>query len=112
MKNVVLGSVVFMASLSLGGVASACDMHGGGFGAFGMGNANWQSYTPMASKTDPAFADQTVVPLEKSKPSFSNAANMAALKAKARMAKKKQDKPAKMSDDKAVVKKATLDADG
>ena len=66
----------------------------------------------MASKTDPAFADQTVVPLEKSKPSFSNAANMAALKAKARMAKKKQDKPAKMSDDKAVVKKAALDADG
>ena len=115
MKNVVLGSVLMLSTLSLGGVASACDMHGGGFGAFGMGNANWQTYNPKASTFDPAYQDNVLVSpmdgkvlsLEKAKPSFSNAANMAALKAKARMAKKSQEKPA----DKAVVKKASLDTD-
>jgi len=114
MKNIVLGSVVVLSSLSLGGVAYACDMHGGGFG-FGMKNANWSTYNPRASKFDPSYEyeDRKLVSpiLEKSKPSFSNVANIAALKAKARLAKKSQDTPADKSDEKAIVKKASLDAD-
>jgi len=119
MKNIVLSSAFILSSLSLGEVAYACDMHGGGFGAFGMGNANWQTFNPKASTFDPAYRDNVVIsPMdgkelsqEKSKPSFSNAANIAALRAKARLAKKTQDTSAHKSDEKAVVKKASLNAD-
>ena len=103
MKNVVLASSVFLASFSMGGVVYACDMHGGGFSGYGMRNAPWQSYNPQVSTTDPALAQDDLktsipaVPPKKAKPSFSNAANNAATKAKARLAKKaisdKTDKP-------------------
>ena len=100
MKNVVLASSIIIASLSMGGMASACDMHGGGgYGGFGMRNAQWQAYSPRVSFTDPAFSEDSLesplpaqdVPPAKAKPSFSNAANMASFKAKARVAKKKVD---------------------
>lgn len=98
MKNIVLASSIILASLSMGAMAFACDMHGGGgYGGFGMGNAQWQSYSPKVSTTDPALFDDgletpmpsKIVPPAKAKPSFSNAANMASFKAKARVAKKK-----------------------
>lgn len=100
MKNVVLASSIIIASLSMGGTAIACDMHGGaGYGGFGMRNAQWQSYSPKVSITDPAFSEDGLespmpshgVPPAKAKPSFSNAANMASFKAKARVTKKKVD---------------------
>lgn len=97
----------------------ACDMHGGGFG-FGNPNANWQSYSPRTSTTDPAFLGQTgddaylitPVPAEKPRPSFSNAANRASLIAKARHAKKIKEDKSKPTEDKPIKKAAlVLDAD-
>ncbi|MEP1230717.1 MAG: hypothetical protein ABJG88_08585 [Litorimonas sp.] len=96
MKNVILSSSIILASLSIGEMAFACDRHGAGYGGFGMGNAQWQSYSPKVSITDPAFYEDELtsavtnksVPPVKAKPSFSNAANMASAKAKARVVKK------------------------
>jgi len=118
MKNVLLGTAFILTSLSFGSIAYACDMHGGGGFGFGMKNANWQSYSPRASTIDPAFADvdgmtpmgADIVPQEKAKPSFANAAGLAAMKAKSRMAKKNQDKPSEGSK-KALVKEVALNAD-
>lgn len=99
--------------------AMACDMHGGGFG-FGNPNANWQSYSPRTSTTDPAFLGQsddeayliTPVPAEKPRPSFSNAANRASLIAKARHAKKIKEDKSKPAEEKPIKKAAlVLDAD-
>jgi len=115
MKNIILPSIVTLAALSIGSASYACDMHGaGGYGSFGMKFANWQSYEPRVSTTDPAFEEDfltsiptDMVPQAKAKPSFSNAATMAAFKAKSRLAKKEDD--AKPSE-KNVVKKAELNA--
>ncbi|WP_154813632.1 hypothetical protein [Hellea balneolensis] len=95
MKKSILASSILLASLALSGAANACDMHGGGFG-FGMRNAPWQTYTPKVSTTDPALMQDDKlsklatdkVPLIKPRPSFSNAANLAAMKAKAKLASK------------------------
>ena len=121
MKNAALASVIILSTLSLGGVSYACDMHGGGFGAFGLGNANWQTFNPRASKFDPTYEiqekelvspfDKKTATIEKARPSFSNAANMAALRAKARLAKKSKDDVAEKSGEEAIVKKASLDTD-
>jgi len=64
---------------------------------------------------DPAYGyedNQLISPIdkanliqEKSKPSFSNAANIAALRAKARLAKKTQGTATDKSDKKEIVKK-------
>ncbi len=94
--------------------ASACDMHGGGFG-FGNPTANWQSYNPRSYTTDPALLGLKdieasaikPIPPQKTRPSFSNAANRAALIAKSRVAQKAKDKAVKASKDEAV-KKAAL----
>ena len=100
MKKIILKSTVIVSAFSIGGLAYACDMHGGGFGGFGLRNAPWQPYNPQVSTTDPDFAETEnltpkPVPPAKSKPSFSNAANMAARKAKARRARKKIDETSK-----------------
>ena len=107
MKNVVLASSIIFGSLSMGGVAYACDMHGGGFSGY-MRNAPWQSYNPQVSTTDPVFTQDSLkestpaLPPKKAKPSFSNAANNAANKAKARLAKKANNE--KTNED-AIIKK-------
>ena len=102
-----LSSCVVLATLSIGSAAFACDRHGGTYGGFGMSNAPWQTYNPKVSTMDPAMTEdslmdasslQAVAPA-KSKPSFSNAANNAALKAKMRLSKKAT------SDKKAVTEK-------
>lgn len=114
MKKALLTSSVVLISLSMGGVAYACDMHGGGFGAFGMDAASWKTYTPRMSMTDPAQADRTLVtPVKietqkKTKPSFSNVASIAAAKAKARLARKESRKDAVKKVD---VKTKVLNAD-
>ena len=119
MKNEFLASTVILSSLAFGGMAHACDMHGGGGFGFGMKNANWQSYSPRASTIDPGLADyEAITPKDtslaapaKAKPAFSNAANLAAMKAKSRMAKKTQDKLSDEANIKASVKKASLNTD-
>lgn len=116
MKNVILSSAVLIASFSFGGIALACDLHGAGYGGYGLRNAPWQPYNPQVSTTDPAFDENglitpvptDVAPPAKAKPSFSNAANNAASKAKVRVLKKVEaDKTAKQ----VTVKKAALNAD-
>lgn len=117
MKNVlIIASSILLAPLSFGTMAYACDMHGAGYGGYGLRNATWQAYSPRVSKTDPAFAETDMispmtppaVPPVKAKPSFSNVANIAATKAKARLAKKQNDE--KLSNE-AKVKKTALNAD-
>jgi hypothetical protein len=121
MKVVILSSVVVLTTLSLGSVSYACDMHGGGgFGSFGMGNAAWRAYNPKASTFDPAYgyeSEDFSTPIdrindvkEKAKPSFSNVANIAALRAKARLAKKSESATAK-ADESVKVEKVSLNAD-
>ena len=117
MKNALISSALLLASLSFGGAAYACDMHGGaGYGGFSLRGAPWAPYNPQVSTTDPALAAKELitpltsdtVPPVKTRPSFSNVANMAAMKAKARLAKKSDsEKPSK----KAGVKKTALNAD-
>lgn len=115
MKTLLLSSAVVIASLSFGGAAFACDLHGAGYGGYGLRNAPWQPYNPQVSTSDPAFDEdgfRTPIPTDlvppKAKPSFSNAANSAASKAKRRVSKKAgSDK----SEKQAIVKKASLNAD-
>lgn len=68
-------------------------MHGG---MFWTPSSSWQNFSPRQSFIDPAFSDDelaqgqfdvapTPVPQEKKRPSFSNAANHAAMAAKAKM---------------------------
>jgi len=117
-------TALFLIPVTFAAPAMACEMHGGGFGAFGNQGANWKAYNPRAYNTDPSFLDgvdetlMTPVPAAKPRPSFSNAANRAAMIAKARVAKKAKDadkKEAKEANKKdakdAVVKKAALNAD-
>jgi len=118
MKYFVSTAVIVIASATAV-PAIACDMHGAGFGAFGNNGANWQPYSPRTYTEDPAFLDQntddyasvTPLPSEKTRPSFSNAANRAAMKAKARAAKKTK-KPTEKTAKDTVVKKADLNPDG
>jgi len=88
--------------------AAACDMHGL-FGGFGNGNYSWKPYNPGTYSEDPAVLEKktdeaaliTPIPSKKTKPSFSNAANRAALVAKANLAKKAKadaDKTTKTAD--------------
>jgi len=112
MKKIIISSSVIVSVLSIGSISYACDMHGAGFGGYGLRNAPWQSYEPQVSTTDPALAETenlTPAPVAKPKPSFSNAANLAAMKAKARLAKKQEDEKKRVED--ADVKKAALNAD-
>lgn len=105
---------LFIATSAVTLPAQACDMHGGGF-SFGSSNANWQAYNPQSSTTDPSFLGldsddanyMTRVPAEKPRPSFSSAANRAALIAKSRLAKKAKDTAKETSKDEPV-KKADL----
>jgi len=97
--------------------AYACGFHGGGFGGFG--NANWKPYNPQISTEDPALLNRdisqtslTLKPSINTRPSFSNAANRAALIAKARVAKKVKDQEKQESASKEKsVKKAALNTD-
>ena len=87
MKKIALTSAIILSVSSLGSVAHACDLHSG----FNFGASTWRSYNPQVSKTDPALANkkrQSEFSLRpaKRKPSFSNAANAAATKAKAQWA--------------------------
>ena len=116
MKSLFLSGSIALAAFTFGGAAYACDMHGAGFSGFGLSNAPWQTYDPLVSTTDPSLSDEqqmtsiprNAVPPAKAKPSFSNAANMAAMKAKARLAKK-EGKPE--ADKEAAVQKAALKTD-
>ena len=109
MDKLILTSATVLVTLAFGGNAYACEFHSGGYG---LRNASWQSYNPQVSYTDPAFAETDIIsprPIRtaKTKPSFSNVANVAATKAKARLAKKQSEKkPASKAD----VKKAALNA--
>lgn len=113
MKNIVLSSAFIVASLSYGGVAYACDAHGTGYASYGLRNALWQSYNPKLTVTDPAFDENgfmtplpaNLVPAAKAKPTFSNAANNASMKAKTRVLKKAEGEK---TEKKATVKKAAL----
>ena len=111
-----------IATLAIAAPAMACEMHGGGYtgGAFGM---NWQSYTPRASYTDPAQAnedflgistEENYTPLPKkpkTKPSFSSAASDAAQRARSRLTKNSETKSAKPVNNKPpTVQKASLDS--
>ena len=117
MKSLVFGAFI-TATSALALPTYACDMHGGGGFGFGNPNANWQSYNPRVSTQDPALWNEntkqaswmTPVPAEKARPSFSNAANRAALLAKTRLAKKTKDQDDKAPKE-AIVKKASLNAD-
>ncbi len=113
MKTLILPIITIAATFSFGSVSYACDMHGAGFGGFSLRNAPWQSYEPQASTTDPAFSEDRLITPEtalstKKRPSFSNAANMAALKAKAKIEKKRELEKALK---KAEVKSTALDTD-
>ena len=120
MKTLVIGALI-TATSALALPAHACDMHGGGGFGFGNPNANWQAYNPRVSTQDPALWNEnteqaslmTAVPTEKARPSFSNAANRAALLAKARLVKKTkgQDDKAPKTPKEAIIKKASLNAD-
>ena len=109
LKTILIGSLLTTAS-ALALPAYACGFHGGGFG-----NVNWQPYNPRASYEDPALLNKnyeetsliTPIPAEKARPSFSNAANRAALIAKARLAKKTKDQEDKSSKDVSVKKTAS-----
>ena len=114
MKNIVIPSVFLLTSLSFSGVSYACDLHGAGYGSFGISGANWEPYNPQASITDPSSLgnkystsiDFSSLSAEKPKPSFSNAASLAATKAKARIAEKTETKKPTPSTLKTPVKKA------
>ena len=116
MKKLRLIFVIAIAPLTLGSVAQACDMHGAGFGGFGFSTASWEAYAPTVSTTDPAFDEEsfqtplTAPPVKKvkSKPSFANAAHMAALKAKAKLEKERSSEAV---DKDKKFKKVTLNAD-
>jgi len=117
MKYFVSTAVIVIASATAV-PAIACDMHGAGFGAFGNSGANWQPYTPRTYTEDPAFLDQnetdyaalTPLPAQKTRPSFSNAANRAAIAAKSKAAQKAKAERIKNAK-KEVVKKADLNSD-
>ena len=87
MKKIGLTFAIILSAASVCSVANACDLHGG----FNFGASTWRSYNPQVSKTDPALANKkrqsefSVRPAKR-KPSFSNAANAAATKAKAQWA--------------------------
>ena len=93
MKRTILASSIILASITFGGTAYACGMHGG---SFGWGEAQWKTYDPQASIIDPSLIPtegvspmfQEALPQIKARPSFSNAANTAAIKAKAKLADK------------------------
>lgn len=99
MKRLFLTSVTALAAMSFSSLSYACDMHGAGYG-FSMSHANWQSYTPEVSTTDPALQtieskSETLARMltqKKEKPSFSNIASLAAMKAKSRLAVKAKAK--------------------
>jgi len=115
MKKKIFISTIIVSMFSIGGLAYACDLHGGGYS---LRNANWQPYNPIASTIDPAFTNPAFAEAEfatpwpvspaKPKPNFSNAANLAATKAKARLSKKKDSKKPLQDAD---VKKTVLNAD-
>ena len=102
MKKIAMTSICAMICLSFGSVAQACDMHGGGFMGFNsMHNATWTPYNPRVSTIDPAFSDEAFdddvmaralkadrTYRQKARPSFSNAAQSAAVAAQMRFAKK------------------------
>ena len=114
MKKLIIPSAVLLAAFSLTGTSVACDLHGAGYGSFGIRGANWQPYNPQVSTTDPAFSDNEYssatnydsVPANKAKPSFSNAAALAATKAKSRFAQKSKPKKLSLSALKSKSKKA------
>ena len=118
MKKFVLTSIVTMAAFATGGMSYACDMHGaGGFGNFGMLNADWESYNPRVSTIDPALDADLLTPKPakraaqaKAKPSFSNAAGRASLRAKSRLAKKEKTLTSEAASDKAAAKTAINNA--
>jgi len=117
MKKTLIIGALFATTSALAVPAYACDMHGGAYG-FGNPNANWKTYNPRVSTEDPALLNQnaeidtmiTPIPPEKKRPSFSNAANRAAVVAKSRMAKKAKNQEEKTSKDN-IVKKVALDSD-
>ena len=89
MKKIGLTFAIILSAASVCSVANACDLHGG----FNFGASTWKNYNPQVSKTDPALATKKIqsefsVRPAKRKPSFSNAANMAATKAKTQQRKK------------------------
>ena len=121
-KIVIIGTlIVSISALAL--PAHACDMHFGGGFDFRNPNANWQSYhpptpptsTPPASTQALALGSENTdqaslaspVPAEKARPSFSNAANRAAVLAKTRLAQKTKDQDDKMSKE-AIIQKTPL----
>ena len=114
MKKLMISTLAISAALAFGTLSHACDMHGaGGFSGFGMSSAPWQSYSPQASTQDPAFtqtASTNRAPIKavKAKPNFSNVANVAAAKAKARLAKKRSTKEAGLET---TIKTTALNAD-
>ena len=131
MKKVILTSISLVTCLSLGSVANACDMHGGGFMNFNaMHSATWSPYSPEVSTTDPAFANQSYADDEfkddimaralnadrqyrtKAKPSFSNAAHSAAMTAQMRFAKRAENREAdRDSNTKTETKDQTSNSD-
>ena len=114
-------TALFLIPVAFAAPASACEMHGGGFGAFGNQGAHWKAFNPRAYDADPAFdgVDETLmtpVPPARTRPSFSNAANRAAMIAKARVARKNkeaqnQEAEKKEAEKDDIVKKVSLDAD-
>lgn len=104
MKKYIIASSLIVASLAFGGVSHACDMHGAGYGHpsnyQALSNAKWKPYNPRVSTIDPAYGDPAFedgtyenfsavppdrAPAKKAKPSFSNAAQLASLKAKIKL---------------------------
>ena len=93
MKKIGLTFAIILSAASVCSVANACDIHSGSYNGFGFGASAWKNYNPQVSKTDPALATKKIqsefsVRPAKRKPSFSNAANMAATKAKTQQRKK------------------------
>ena len=109
----VLALIASFASFAL--PAHGCDMHGAGFGGFGSAGAHWKPYSFAPNRTPYAAEQKTIEepampkPLaetapaktlmsktlasknllaKKARPSFSNAANRAALAAKKSIAQK------------------------
>ena len=111
MKKFAIGTLIITAS-SMALPAFACDMHGGGGWRLGNASANWQSYNPQSYTTDPSLLDEksgaalvSQLPPKKTNPSFSNAANRAAILAKSRLAKKASADTPKSPKDTLVKKK-------
>ena len=106
LKKIIIGA--FIAATSAAAVpAYACGMHG--FGNFQ--NSNWKTYTPRVSTQDPALMIDdgyiTPAPVQKMRPSFSNAANRASIIAKSRIARKAKAEKRKDAQDAAVTKAAS-----